>query len=830
MLVLTLFVLGCAGFWVLAFHKAHLRTWIVGSGLWLLVVTLFAGGLSFLLSIIWLGWLFVALCNHPPFRMHFVSGPLFSLYRRLLPDMSDTEREALEAGSVWWDGELFSGKPDWRRMRDLPAPSLSDDEQAFLDGPTEELCGMLNDWQITHELHDLPLQVWEFIRSQGFLGMIIPKDYGGLGFSALAHSSIVMKIASRSTSTAVSVMVPNSLGPAELLMRYGTDDQKQHYLPRLASGQELPCFALTGPTAGSDASSIPDRAVICMGTFQRKKVLGLRVTWEKRYITLGPVATLLGLAFRTFDPDHLLGEEEDLGITLAMIPTSHRGVKIGRRHFPGKQAFQNGPTSGTNVFIPMDWVIGKQERVGHGWRMLMNCLAAGRSISLPAIATAAGKFYSRTTGTYSRVRKQFKTPIGRFEGIEEPLARMAGHAYGIEAARRMTAIALDNGHEPSVISALLKYQSTERQREVINDAMDVHGGRAICEGPSNYISNAYQALPVSITVEGANILTRSLIVFGQGAIRCHPWLFKEMQAAKNENRIQGLHDFDRAIAGHIRFMLSNAGRAAFHNLTAGRCLSAPVNGPQAKWYRHLHRASTNFALVADAALLLLGGEFKRREKLSGRFADILGEMYFISAVLKRYEDDGCHPEDMALVKWVCLNSLYTIQERFDAILHNFPSRLVAWKLRWIIFPLGKRWRPVDDALGHRLASILLEPSAQRDRLTEGIYIGKDRDDITGCLEYAMKLVIESDVLDARIRRAIRDGRLQVDPLLDLVEQAEAQSIISTAEAELLKETERAVRRAIDVDDFAPAELHAQQIKWRDKSISLVKADKTKQDG
>lgn len=794
------------GAWCMAYALAPLWVWTVATGIGLAVLWVASSTGSVLLKLAWLIWLPLALSNIPIFRQRVIAGGLLRLYRRLLPAMSNTEREALEAGTVWWDAELFSGHPSWPRLLELPAPKLSAEEQTFLDGPVEELCRMLNDWQITHELRDLPPEVWDFIKKKGFLGMIIPKEYGGLGFSAQAHSAVICKITTRSSSTAVTVMVPNSLGPAELLLHYGTETQKNYYLPRLADGRELPCFALTNPFAGSDASSIPDRAEICYGAYKGQEVLGMRVTWEKRYITLAPVATVLGLAFQLYDPLRLLGNRDYIGITLALVPTDHPGVKIGRRHYPVKQAFQNGPTSGTHVFIPMDMVIGGRERVGQGWRMLMQRLAVGRAISLPALGAAAIKFCARTTGAYARVRKQFKLPIGRFEGVEEALARIAGEAYTVEAARRVTACALDQGHEPSVISALLKYQATERQRRVVNDAMDIHGGRAICEGPSNYLANGYQGVPVSITVEGANILTRSLIVFGQGAIRCHPWLLKEMNAAQNPDGPRGLAAFDAAVGGHIAFVLNNFARALLHNLSGARFAATPAAGPASPWYAQLERASVSFALVADLALLLLGGEFKRREKLSGRFADILGEMYLMSCALKRFEDEGRQAEDLPLLEWACHSSLYVIEQRLDAILHNFPSRPMAWLLRPFLFPWGLRRRPPSDTLGHRIASILLQPSAVRDRLTDGIFIGEDPDDITGRLEHALALVVKAEDIEQRLATAAREGRIKAETGREAAEQALSAGIIHADEAALLAATEKAVRAAIDVDDFAPEAL------------------------
>ncbi|MDQ3581950.1 MAG: acyl-CoA dehydrogenase [Pseudomonadota bacterium] len=793
-----------AGGWALAYFSVPLLRWTLAGGLLLLVVSLAAP--AWWLYPLWLIWGLVALANFPLIRQHLYMAPMLRVFRGRLPSVSATEREALEAGGVWWDAELFSGHPHWQRFLEFPKARLTEVEQAFLDGPAEELCRMLDDWRITFDLKDLPPNVWAFIRRNRFFGMIIPTEYGGLGFSAEAHSQVVAKVASRSGSAAVTVMVPNSLGPAELLLHYGTDAQKSHYLPRLADGREIPCFALTNPYAGSDASSIPDKAVVCQGEYQGQQVLGMRVTWEKRYITLAPVATVLGLAFQLYDPERLLGGEDYLGITLALIPTGHPGVRIGRRHYPLKQAFQNGPTSGTEVFIPMDMVIGGRAQIGQGWRMLMERLAVGRSISLPALAAAAIKFCARNAGAYARVRKQFKLPIGRFEGIEEVLARIAGDAYAVEAARRLTTAALDQGFEPAVISALLKYQTTERQRQAINDAMDIHGGRAICEGPSNYLANAYQGVPVSITVEGANILTRSLIVFGQGAIRCHPWVFKELEAALDTDPARSLAAFDTAISGHVGYLLNNLAQGAFHHLTLGRFMTVPRTGPVARYYAGISCASLAFALMADGALLVLGGQLKRRERLSGRFADVLSEMYFASAVLKRYEDDGCPAEDLPLVDYACQRSLHVIEERLADILDHFPSRPLGWVLKRIVQPFGMRHHGPDDPLGQAVAALLLAPSPARERLTAGIYVNRDPADVTGRLEHAFDLIIQADAIEARIQSAARAGQLGTASGREMWLAAERAQVIGDGEVATLEAADKAVRAAIDVDDFAPEEL------------------------
>ncbi|HXH64478.1 MAG TPA: acyl-CoA dehydrogenase, partial [Mariprofundaceae bacterium] len=622
------------------------RTWLAGTAVALAVLA--ATGLMHGFSLI-LAVLLYLLAAMPllwaTFRRQWISQPVMQAIGKALPPMSDTERAAIEAGTVGWEAELFRGGPDWQKLLAVPAPSLSDEEQAFLDGPVETLCGMLDDWEITHEHNDLPPAVWDFIKAKGFFGMIIPKAYGGLEFSAYAHSQVVMKVASRSVTAAVTVMVPNSLGPAELLMAYGTEAQKGHYLPRLAKGEEVPCFALTGPLAGSDASAMPDTGIVCKGEYEGRQVLGFRVNWDKRYITLGPVATLLGLAFHAYDPEHLLGDVEDLGITCALIPPDTPGIEIGRRHNPLNAAFQNGPNSGRDVFVPMDWLIGGQEQIGKGWRMLVERLSVGRGISLPALSTGGGKMASLATGAYARVRRQFHLPIGRFEGVEAALARIGGLTYLMDAARCLTLAALDAGERPSVITAMVKYYLTESMRQAINDAMDVHGGRGICLGPSNYLGRTYQTIPVAITVEGANILTRSLMIFGQGAMRCHPFLLDEMAAARQSD----VNRFDALLLDHAGHAVRNGARAVVYAL-AGRWLApSPAKGPEAVYYRALSRFSAAFAVLADMAFMTLGGQLKRKELLSGRFADALGYMYLCSALLKRHADNGRPEDDLPLL-------------------------------------------------------------------------------------------------------------------------------------------------------------------------------------
>jgi len=578
--------------------------------------TFHAPSIGFFKALLWLPAIVLGALSVPSLRRTMLIEPAYGMVKGILPKVSDTEQQALDAGTVGFDAELFSGQPDWAKLRSIPPIVLSKEEQAFLDGPTEELCRTIDDWEVRHAEREIPDEIWSFIKQHGFLGMLISKQHGGLGFSPQAQSLILGKIASRSPDVVTIVMVPNSLGPGELIEKYGTDAQKHYYLPRLAKGEEVPCFSLTGPTSGSDAATMRDIGYVAHGQHEGKDTLGIRLSWDKRYITLGPKATLVGIAFRLFDNDNLLGKGEDVGITLALVPADHPGVNIGRRHLPCGAAFPNGPNWGNDVFIPMDWVIGGQSMVGNGWRMLMECLAAGRAISLPSSATAGAKAMLRATSAYARIRKQFGLPVARMEGIEEPLARLVETAYVNEAGRSVTAAMVSRGEKPSVISALMKYQTTEKLRRAVNDAMDIHGGRAICDGPSNYLQSAYQMVPVGITVEGANILTRTLITFAQGALRSHPYLYKEVQAVQDTDRARGLDRFEEAFLGHVGFAVSNMSGALVHNLTGGMFGDAPESEQHtAEWYRQLWRQSRNFALVADLTVALLGGGLKRKQKL-----------------------------------------------------------------------------------------------------------------------------------------------------------------------------------------------------------------------
>jgi acyl-CoA dehydrogenase len=729
------------------------------------------------------------------FRRDWITKPIFGWARHVLPGLSDTEREAIEAGDVWWDADLFGGNPDWGKLLAFPAAALTAEEQAFLDGPVEELCQMLDDWRINWELRDLPAEVWDFLKRQKFFAMIIPKPYGGLGFSASAHSEVIRKLSTRSLTGAVTAMVPNSLGPGELLLEFGTKAQQDYWLPRLARGEEIPCFGLTSPEAGSDAAAMADSGVVCRGSWEGREVIGIRLNWHKRYITLAPVATVLGLAFKLRDPDHLIGNRDEIGITLALVPTSLPGVEIGRRHLPSLLGFQNGPTRGRDVFIPIDHVIGGIDQVGEGWKMLMSALAAGRGISLPSLSAAAAAFVAHATGAYARIREQFHVPIGRFEAVQERLGRMAATAYLIDAARRLTCAAIDRGHKPAVITAIMKAQATERMRVVANDAMDVHGGKGVQEGPLNYLGTLYRGIPIGITVEGANIVTRALIQFGQGAIRSHPYLLAEMTALQDPDQARGLEAFDRALWAHVGHNFANALRAFVRAWTGSVLAPAPDAGAARPFYKRLGRYAAAFAFASDLALLSLGGSLKRREMISARFGDVLSELYLLSAALKRWHDEGRQPADLPLLHWCMEAGFATIEARFDEIFANFPNRPVAWLLRFMLLPLGPRRRGPSDRLTQACAEILLVPSTARDRLTVGIVHGRG-DDALARLERAFVLRVATEPLRERLRQArVRD-----------IAKARAQGLVNDNEARELETAAAAVAAAVAVDDFAPEEL------------------------
>src|SRR6266567_3291122 len=723
------------------------------------------------------------------FRRDFISKPIFSWARGVLPAMSDTEREALEAGDVWWDADLFTGNPEWSKLLATAPATLTDEEKAFLKGPVDALCAMLDDWKINWEWRDLPQEAWDFIKREKFFGMIIPKEFGGLGFSPYAHSEVVRKLSTRSLTAAVTVMVPNSLGPGELLMRFGTKEQQERWLPRLADGRDIPCFGLTSPEAGSDAASMVDSGIICKGTFEGREVLGLKLNWHKRYITLGPVATLLGLAFKAYDPDRLVGPTEDLGITVALIPTDLPGVEIGHRHLPAMQVFQNGPNWGRDVFIPMDYIIGGQARLGQGWKMLMTALAAGRGISLPSLSAAGAAYAARTTGAYARIREQFGISISKFEGVEEPLARIVATAYQLDAARRLTCAALNAGVHPAVISGIMKLHATERMRIAVDDAMDVHGGKAVSDGPQNYLGNLHRAVPVGITVEGANILTRNLIVFGQGAIRAHPYLLDEMNALGEQDRARGLEAFDTAFWKHVGHSFATLFRAWGRSWSGGLFAPAPDAGDATGFYRQLSRYCSAFALCADMALLTLGGALKRKEMLSARFGDILSELYLLSAALKRWQDEGRQVADFAALDWCMASGFRAIENRFAEIFANLPNRFVAIMLKFLIQPFGARVLGPSDLVIHRCAQLVLEPSAARDRLTPDLsHIEDDRG--VARLEQAFLLVTGTDEIARRMRAAHRHDW----------KEAVKNGVITQGEGEKFAAAHEAAAKVIEVDD------------------------------
>ncbi len=821
-------IIAIAAVFIVAMRRLPLMAWAIASaflvGAW--QFGLFQGQvappeLSLAKLLAWLPALLFVLLSLAGLRQAALTGPAYAMVRRILPSVSDTEQQALEAGTTGFDAELFSGTPDWDKLRAVPPLTLTAEERAFLDGPTEELCRMIDDWQIRHAEREIPADIWDFIKQHGFLGMLISKEHGGLGFSAQAQSLILGKVSSRSPDAVTIVMVPNSLGPGELIEKYGTPAQKDYYLTRLASGDEIPCFSLTGPTSGSDAATMRDIGIVERGLHNGAETLGIRLSWDKRYITLGPKATLVGLAFQLFDPDSHLGKGEHLGITVAIIPADHPGVNIGRRHLPNGAVFPNGPNWGKDVFIPIDWIIGGADMAGQGWRMLMECLSAGRAISLPSSSTAGAKTMLRFSTAYGRIRKQFGLPVAKMEGLEEPLVRTVESAYALEAARAVTCSMVSQGEKPSVISALMKYQSTERLRQAVNDAMDLHGGRAICDGPSNYLQSAYQMVPVGITVEGANILTRSLITFAQGALRAHPYLFDEVQAAQADDRRQGLEAFDKAFVGHVGFAVSNMSGALFHNLTGGLFGRLPSDATgTAGWYRQLSRSSRNFALVADVTVSLLGGGLKVKQKLTGRLSDALSELYFVGCALKRYEDDARPADDAAVVELVARNGLYRFQQALRGTIDNFPVMPARIAMRWLVYPLGTHYKPAPDALGHKIVRLALEPGEFRDRLTRDIFVSKDPDDPTGILEVTLEKVIAAEEAERKLERAIRAGTVRRFHGIDWIGDAVGKDIITPDEATLLREVDELTARVIAVDHFDPAEVKPNYVSFGHNSRAL----------
>jgi acyl-CoA dehydrogenase len=794
---------------VCAYFRSRLAPWTLATIATILVVGFGLGAWTPMWVLLGIFVVLVALpLNLAPLRRALFAAPLLQLLKRVLPKISETEQIALDAGTVGFEGELFSGMPEWSKLLGEARPQLSAEEQAFLDGPCEELCRMVDDWQITHELADLPPEIWDFIKYKGFFAMIIPKKFGGLEFSALAHSAVLQKLSSISATLSSLVAVPNSLGPAELLLRYGSEEQKNHYLPRLADGREVPCFALTGPYAGSDATSIPDYGIVCRQTVDGKDTLGIRLTFDKRYITLAPVATLVGLAFRMYDPEHLLGEEEDLGITLALIPRETRGLEIGRRHFPLNIPFQNGPLRGKDVFVPIDTLIGGPHMAGHGWRMLVECLSVGRGISLPSNATGFVRLAVAATGAYARIRKQFGLAIARFEGVEEALARIGGHAYATIALSRASAAAVDRGERPAVASAIAKCHTTELGREVIKDAMDVHGGKGIQLGPSNYLGRCWEGAPIPITVEGANIMTRSLMIFGQGAIRCHPWILKEMHAVREPDREKALRELDEALFGHIGFGISNAVRAFWLGITFAKFGKAPGDDYTRRYYRKLNRYSAALALLADTAMGVLGGKLKFKEKISARLGDVLSHLYICSAMLKRYEDEGRPEVERPLLAWAFHDSVWRMQMALDGVIRNFPVRPVAWLAHTLVFPFGRREVPPSDRLGRRVAALLTAPNAARDAMVRGMYLTPEPNNPVGRMHALLPEVVAAEPVERKFLKAVKAGGIRSHDYFEQLAEAQRAGAISETERAQLERLRRATSEFINVDDFDPEELRA----------------------
>lgn len=791
---------------VLAAKRASLDVWGVAGFALLTLATLIADVQGLTLGIIWtIAVLIFILLRVQWVRQLLLSRWMLKYYLRVKPSLSATEAEAIRAGTVGWDAQIFMGHPDWQQLFNYRAPALSEAEQAFIDGPVNALCAMLDDWDICHNRADLPPAVWQFIREQGFLGLIIPESYGGKGFSAYAHSQIITKIASVSMTAGVFVSVPNSLGPAELLVRYGTDAQKDYYLPRLAQGIDIPCFALTGPTAGSDATSMPDKGMICQGQFEGKSTLGIKLNWDKRYISLAPIATVIGLAFKLYDPDHLLGDKTDLGITCALIPADLKGITIGRRHLPTAVPFQNGPTQGRDVFIPLDWIIGGIDMAGQGWRMLAECLAAGRSISLPSAGVGSSEMALAATSAYVAIRQQFKQPIGHYEGIQSVLGRMVGLTYIANAARLLTMSMIDAGEHPSVISGIMKYHATEIGREVVTHAMDIHAGKGICMGPRNYLARMFMASPISITVEGANILTRNMIIFGQGAIRCHPFALQEMELVNLTDKKAQLAAFDELVFQHLGFTWQNGFASFGYAISGGRWIGA-THGPLHRYLQQYTRLSTAFAFAVDIAMLGLGADLKRREGISARFADALSYLYLASAVMKYHYDKQFLAEDKPVFTWAMEHLFAKTAAALEGIVRNFPHPWLRYKLRGAIFPFGNHFAPPKDALTFQLAEWIQIPSSSRDQLIADAYLEPTLFNWVGKMQDVLVRQDKLALLESQLKRFIKQHKLGKESYQAQLNAAVAESWLTEDEALQLKQLEQDRQQIIAVDDFAAEEL------------------------
>ena len=791
-----------------AYHRLRLAVWAAISATllvasWLLgahpMATIIAGVLVALIALPLLV---------PQLRKPLITTPLLGFYTKLLPPLSDTERTALESGTVGFEGELFSGMPDWRHLLDQPKRVLTSEEQAYLDGPTEALCRMIDNWEIDHVRADLSPELWEYIKRNKFFGLNIPKEYGGLGFSALMNHKVIQKLASISSVVSSTVGVPNSLGPAELLMHYGTEEQKQQYLPRLADGREVPCFALTGPFAGSDATSIPDYGIVCMGEWNGIKVLGIRLTLNKRYITLAPVATLIGVAFRMYDPDGLLGDKKDIGISLALVPHDTPGLEIGRRHFPLNSPFQNGPIKGRDIFVPLSQLIGGEDFAGQGWRMLMECLSIGRSITLPSTASGGSKMGAVTVGSYARIRKQFGLSVGRFEGVEEALARIAGNAYATSALSEATAAAVARGENPAVPSTIAKYHCTEMGRKAAMDSMDILGGKGIILGPRNFAGRSWQAAPIAITVEGANIMTRSLMIFGQGAILCHPWVMKEMKSAQLADPKQRIDQFDAALFGHIGFAISNAVRSWWYGLTGTKVGRAPGDDDTRRYFRKLNRYSAALAVMADTSMLLLGGKLKFKESLSGRLGDVLSQLYIASSMLKRHQDAGNPVGDQPLLAYAIHDAVNKIETALSGALRNFPIRPVGWLLWLLIFPWGRRAQAPSDRLGHKVAALLMTPCDARERLANGVFTTPCANNPAGRIVSYLPKVVLAEPVERKFLKALKNSDIEALEFDAQLDEGVREGWINADERRQLEELRAMTLDAIMVDDFDTEELRS----------------------
>ena len=819
MSTLLVLVVALAALISLSYKRSSLRT----SAIVIAAVTLLsiiAGASSVLTVLLLITVIITALLSIESLRQKHLSKPIFSWFKNVLPEISQTEREAIDAGTVWWDGDLFSGKPQWNKLLSMPKPEFSAEEQAFIDGPVKQLCAMVDNWDINHNTAVIPGEVEKFIKDNGFLGMIIPKEYGGHDFSGMAQTEIISLLGSTGGCVANYITVPNSLGPGELLIKYGTEEQKNYYLPRLAKGEDVPCFALTGPLAGSDATSLPDTGVICEGEFEGKKVLGINLTFKKRYITLAPVATLIGLAFRLEDPDHLLGDVDDYGITCALIPRETNGVKIGRRHKPVGDAFLNGPIEGENVFVPLDYIIGGPQMAGKGWTMLVNCLSVGRCITLPSISTSLAKHMLLGTTAYSALRQQFGMPIAMFEGVQKPLARIIGLTYIMNAARLHTAQSLSFGEKPSVPSAILKYHLTEMGRQVAIDSMDIHGGKAVMTGPKNYVADAYCSIPIAITVEGANIMTRNLMIFGQGATRSHPYVLKEMELAGKDINDSTVSQFDDVFFGHVGFSISNAARSFVFGLSGGRFTQTPGNQKLAKHYRDLNRLSAAFALIADVSMLTLQSKLKFKEMLSARLGDLLSHLYLASMVLKHYESQDCPAEEYPLVEWAMNYLTHQYQIAMQEILQNYPNRFLAMKLRFIIFPLGARFDAPMDHQDKTLVNLFTRDTETRERLLKGTFDQNLPTNPVGHVNTVFLNSLELAPLYKKIRDAIKADQIEKALGSEQITLAKEAGVITDAEAQALYDFDSELMKVINVDHFDEAEL----IRTRQSDAQLISSE------